>query len=187
MHRSVVVLAVGWALLASPVRACEPRLERGWADVGGGTLRLVMDRDGEACGARIFASAVAPRPAEALALVVAPAHGRVGFSEGRFTYTPAPGFAGADRFELRGLGPNRSGTLLPLRGVVEVVVRDTLVAPQPAAAVPVATAAPANREMVAAPRPAAAPAATPPAMPPASETPPPAPIGVDKRQKRPPR
>jgi hypothetical protein len=71
---------------------------------------------GRACGSTLFVRPESNEPTSAVALATPPAHGRVTLTQpNRFDYTPAPGYAGEDRFVI-------TGTPAPFRITVTVTV-----------------------------------------------------------------
>jgi len=118
------LLAAGLALsMASAADACDVRLSRNWAAMRGGFGTVTMAGDGPPCGATIHARATEKSPVQALRLVGGPAHGEVRISGAAFSYRPNPGFEGEDHFGLVGIGTDRNGRPLRVRGIITVLVR----------------------------------------------------------------
>ena len=102
--------------------ACQVDLGRGWS-TGVGKGRMVMGNTGNGCTGVMVAVPEAGIPVDHIDLVTRPSHGVVHLAPPRFTYTPAPGFRGADNFSLSARGVGRDGRPIQLRGEVIVEVR----------------------------------------------------------------
>ena len=101
---------------------CHVQLSRGWA-TGNGKGTIVMKKDGKLCGSTLHSVPDYGIPVDTIQVLIEPKNGKMSVDVPRFFYTPNPGFAGRDRFELTAEGLSREGRQrIKLKGEVTVQV-----------------------------------------------------------------